>query len=69
LYGAQRFGDPPRIPREVEHFVGRLTVLPFDSDAAAHTAGIRTGNLGEFQFSGVRGSGVRTGCNELRLVH
>ena len=41
LYGAERSNDPPRIRREVEHFVGRLTVLPFESDAAAHTAEIR----------------------------
>ncbi len=42
LYGAERSNDPPRIRREVEHFSGRLTVLPFDSEAAAHTAEIRT---------------------------
>ena len=41
LDGAERSGDPPSIRREVEHFAGRLTVLPFDSDAAAHTAEIR----------------------------
>lgn len=41
LDGAERSGDPPRIRREVEHFAGRLAVLPFDSDAAAHTAEIR----------------------------
>jgi tRNA(fMet)-specific endonuclease VapC len=41
LYGAERSIDPPRIRREVEHFAGRLTVLPFDSAAAAHTAEIR----------------------------
>ncbi|NNM57317.1 tRNA(fMet)-specific endonuclease VapC [Acidocella sp.] len=42
LYGAERSNDPPRIRREVEHFAGRLTVLPFNSEAAAHTAEIRT---------------------------
>lgn len=42
LHGAERSGDPPRIRREVEHFAGRMTVLPFDSGAAAHTADIRT---------------------------
>lgn len=42
LYGAERSNDPPRIRREVEHFAGRLTVLAFDSEAAAHTAEIRT---------------------------
>lgn len=41
LYGAERSNDPPRIRREVEHFAGRLTTLPFDSEAAAHTAEIR----------------------------
>ncbi len=41
LYGAERSSDPPRIRREVEHFAARLTVLPFDSEAAAHTAEIR----------------------------
>ena len=46
LYGAERSNDPARNRREVEHFAGRLTVLPFDSDAAAHTAEIRA-DLGE----------------------
>jgi tRNA(fMet)-specific endonuclease VapC len=41
LYGAERSNDPPRIRREVEHFAGRLTILPFDSEAAAHAAEIR----------------------------
>ncbi len=41
LYGAERSNDPSRIRREVEHFAARLTVVPFDSDAAAHTADIR----------------------------
>jgi len=41
LYGAERSNDPSRIRREVEHFAARLSVLPFDSEAAAHTAGIR----------------------------
>jgi len=41
LYGAERSNDPPKVRREVEHFAGRLTVLPFDSEAAAHTAEIR----------------------------
>jgi tRNA(fMet)-specific endonuclease VapC len=41
LYGAERSSDPSRIRQEVEHFAARLTVLPFDSDAAAHTAEIR----------------------------
>ncbi|MBS0561994.1 MAG: PIN domain-containing protein, partial [Proteobacteria bacterium] len=41
LYGAERSNDPPRVRREVEHFAARLTVLPFDSGAAAHSAEIR----------------------------
>ncbi len=41
LYGAECSNDAPRIRREVEHFSARLTVLPFDSEAAAHTAEIR----------------------------
>ena len=41
LYGAERSNDPQRIRREVEHFAARLIVLPFDSEAAAHTAEIR----------------------------
>ena len=41
LYGAERSSDPSRLRREVEHFAARLTVLPFDSEAAAHTAEIR----------------------------
>jgi tRNA(fMet)-specific endonuclease VapC len=41
LYGAERSNDPPRVRREVEHFAARMTVLPFDSDAAVHTAEIR----------------------------
>ena len=41
LYGAERSSDPPRVRREVEHFAARLAVLPFDSEAAGHTADIR----------------------------
>jgi tRNA(fMet)-specific endonuclease VapC len=41
LYGAERSNDPARIRREVQHFAGRLTVLPFDSEAAGHAAEIR----------------------------
>ena len=40
LYGAERSTEPARIRREVEHFAARLTVMPFDSEAAAHTAEI-----------------------------
>jgi tRNA(fMet)-specific endonuclease VapC len=42
LYGAERSNNPPRTRLEVEHFSGRLAVLPFDSEAAAHTAEIRS---------------------------
>lgn len=41
LYGAEKSQNPAKIRREVEHFSGRLSVLPFDDDAAAHTAEIR----------------------------
>ena len=41
LYGAERSQNPAKIRREVEHFAARLSVLPFDDDAAAHTAEIR----------------------------
>jgi tRNA(fMet)-specific endonuclease VapC len=41
LYGAEKSADPPRIRRDVETFAAKLSVLPFDSDAAAHTAEIR----------------------------
>lgn len=35
LYGAEKSHDPAKIRREVEHFAARLSVLPFDDDAAA----------------------------------
>ena len=41
LYGAERSSDPPRIRREVVHFASRLAILPFNSEAAVHTAEIR----------------------------
>lgn len=41
LYGAERSKDAVRTRRAVEHFADRLAVLPFDSEAAAHTAEIR----------------------------
>ena len=41
LYGAERSARPAETRRTVERFTARLTVLPFDSDAAAHTADIR----------------------------
>lgn len=44
LYGAEVSADPARNRQVVEQFAARLTTLPFDSEAAAHTAEIR-GNL------------------------
>jgi tRNA(fMet)-specific endonuclease VapC len=41
LYGAERSTRPPEVRQEVERFAARLSVLPFDDDAAAHTAEIR----------------------------
>jgi len=41
LHGAERSGNAAGMRRAVEHFAGRLAVLPFDSAAAAHTAEIR----------------------------
>jgi tRNA(fMet)-specific endonuclease VapC len=41
LYGAERSHDTARVRQEVEHFAARLAVLPFDSEAASHTAEIR----------------------------
>ncbi|XQZ98245.1 PIN domain-containing protein [Komagataeibacter rhaeticus] len=41
LYGAERSSDPVGTRRAVEHFAARLAVLPFDSEAAAHSAAIR----------------------------
>ncbi|MBR0560505.1 type II toxin-antitoxin system tRNA(fMet)-specific endonuclease VapC [Neokomagataea anthophila] len=41
LYGAEKSQDPVRHRRQVELFAARLDVLPFDDDAAAHTAEIR----------------------------
>ena len=41
LYGAEKSQNPAKTRREVEHFAARLSVLPFDDAAAAHTAEIR----------------------------
>jgi tRNA(fMet)-specific endonuclease VapC len=41
LYGAERSARPAEIRRDVERFASRLSVLPFDSEAATHTAEIR----------------------------
>jgi len=42
LHGAGKSARPVENRREVERFVGRLEVLVFDADAAAHAAEIRT---------------------------
>ena len=41
LYGAERSGRPAEVRQEVERFAARLSVLPFDDEAAAHSAEIR----------------------------
>lgn len=41
LYGAEKSAKPAENRQVVERFVARLTVLPYDSSAAAHTADIR----------------------------
>ena len=41
LYGAEKSARPSENRREVERFAARLTVLAYDSSAAAHTADIR----------------------------
>ena len=41
LYGAEKSARPSENRLVVERFAARLSVLPFDSDAAAHTAEIR----------------------------
>lgn len=41
LYGAEKSACSAEVRQEVERFAARLSVLPFDSDAAAHTAEIR----------------------------
>lgn len=41
LYGAERSARPVETRQVVERFAARLSVLPYDSGAAAHTADIR----------------------------
>ena len=41
LYGAERSNRPAEVRHEVGRFAARLAVLPFDDEAAAHTANIR----------------------------
>lgn len=42
LHGAGKSAKPVENRREVERFAGRLEVLAFDAEAAAHAAEIRT---------------------------
>ena len=42
LHGAEKSARPAENRREVERFAGRLEVLAFDADAAAHAGEIRT---------------------------
>lgn len=42
LHGAGKSARPAENRREVDRFVSRLAVLPFDADAAGHAADIRT---------------------------
>jgi len=42
LYGAEKSARPAENRQVVERFAARLSVLPFDSEAAAHAAEIRT---------------------------
>lgn len=41
LHGAEKSARPEHNRREVENLAGRLQVLPFDMEAAAHAADIR----------------------------
>lgn len=41
LYGAEKSAKPAESRQTVERFAARLSVLPYDSNAAAHTADIR----------------------------
>jgi tRNA(fMet)-specific endonuclease VapC len=41
LHGAEKSARPAENRREVEGFAARLSVLPFDAEAAAHAAEIR----------------------------
>lgn len=42
LHGAEKSARPAENRQVVERFAARLSVLPFDSEAAAHAAEIRT---------------------------
>ena len=41
IYGAEKSAQPERNLRDIEGFASRLTVLPYDREAAVHTGRIR----------------------------
>jgi tRNA(fMet)-specific endonuclease VapC len=41
LHGAAKSAKPIENRREVEHFAARLEIMPFDAEAASHSADIR----------------------------
>ena len=41
IYGAEKSAQPERNLQDVDGFASRLTVLPYDREAAAHTGRIR----------------------------
>ena len=59
LYGAEKSANPAESRRAVERFAARLSVLPFDSSAAAHTADIR---------ASLERRGLRIGAYDLMIA-
>lgn len=59
LHGAAKSTRPDHNRREVERFAGRLEVLSFDADAAAHAADIR---------AVLERRGLRIGGNDLLIA-
>lgn len=59
LHGAAKSARPDHNRREVERFAGRLEVLSFDADAAAHAADIR---------AVLERRGLRIGGNDLLIA-
>ena len=59
LHGAAKSARPHHNRREVERFAGRLEVLSFDADAAAHAADIR---------AALERPGLRIGGNHLLIA-
>ena len=41
IYGAEKSTQPDRNLRDIEAFASRLTILPYDREAAMHTGSIR----------------------------